>query len=115
MSFSNTNYTLTGSGSLTMNGGSGTATVTVSGGTQTIASAVQIAGGNLVVAASNSGVLNISGNISDDGNRRSLTLTGDGSGQLILSGTNNTYGGGTYVDEGTLYVQNTGAIPAGRA
>ena len=43
LSFSGTNYTLTG-GSLTMNSSTGTASVTVGGGTQSIASAVQIAG-----------------------------------------------------------------------
>jgi len=117
LSFSGTNYTLTAtSGSLTMNAASGTASVTVTGGTQTIASAMQIANGNLLVAASNSGILNISGNILDDNNGRSLTLAGDGSGTLVLSGTANTYGssgGGTVVEQGTLIVNNSGAIADG--
>ena len=110
LSFSTSNYTLSGTNPLTMNAGSGTATVTVSSGTQMIASGLQIAGGNLVIAASNGGVLSISGDISEDhAGGRALTLSGDGSGQLILSGTN-SYTGGTYVDQGTLYVQNSGAI-----
>ena len=41
-----------------------------------------------------------------------MTLTGDGSGQLILGGTN-SYGGGTYVEAGTLIANNSGAIPDG--
>ena len=104
LSFSNSNYTLS-RGSLTMNASSGTATVTVTSGTQAIASAMEISGGNLAVVVSNSGVLGISGNISDDGDQRSLTLSGDGSGQLILSGTANSYSGGTNVDQGTLYAE----------
>jgi autotransporter-associated beta strand protein len=40
-----------------------------------------------------------------------LTLDGDGSGLLVLSGTNNTYGGGTLVAAGTLVVTNSGALP----
>ncbi len=112
LSFSGTNYTLTG-GSLTLQQGttnSGTATVTVTSGSQTIASDVEIAGGNLAIALSHSGILAISGNVSDDLGLRSLTLAGDGSGQLILSGTN-SYGGGTNVNAGILYVTNSSAIP----
>ena len=71
---------------------------------------MQIAGGNLAIALSDSGILNISGNISDDGSQRSLTLGGDGSGQLVLSGTN-SYGGGTNVNAGTMYVTNSSALP----
>jgi autotransporter-associated beta strand protein len=117
LSFSGTNYTLTGtSGSLTMNAASGTASVTVTGGSQTIASAMQISGGTLAVVLSNSGELAISGNISDDNGVRSLMLAGDGSGTLILSGTANTYGssgGGTIVEQGTLIVNNSGAMADG--
>ena len=109
LSFSGTNYTLTGSGVLTMNGGTAGSTITVAGGTQSIASTVQIAGGNLVVAASGNGLLALSGSVADDGGR-SLTLTGDGSGQLVLGGAN-SYGGGTYVEQGTLVANDNGAIP----
>ena len=109
LSFSGTNYTLSGSGTLTMNGGTAGATIAVAGGTQSIASAVQIAGGNLLVTASSSGLLAISGGVSDDGGR-SLTLTGDGSGQLVLGGVN-SYTGGTYVEQGTLIANDNGAIP----
>ena len=41
-----------------------------------------------------------------------MTLTGDGSGQLILSGTN-SYGGGTNVWAGTLMVTNANGLPFG--
>ena len=111
LSFSGTNYTLSGSGTLTLNGTAG-ATITVAGGTQSIASAVRIAGGNLVVAASGSGLLALSGSVSDDGlaGGRSLTLTGDGSGQLVLGGVN-SYTGGTCVEQGTLIANTNGAIP----
>ena len=113
LSFSGTNYTLTGSGSLTMNAASGTASVTVTGGSQTIASAVEISGGSLAVVLSNSGGWEFPATSRTTTARRSLTLAGDGSGTLILSGTANTYGsngGGTIVEQGTLIVNNSGAI-----
>ena len=112
LTFSGTNnFTISGSGSLTLsNTSTGMAGVTVSGGTQTIASTMQIAGGNLLVTASNSGWLAVPGNISDDGNQRALTLAGDGSGQLVLGGSN-SYTGGTYVEQGTLVANTSGAIP----
>ncbi len=108
-----TSYTLTGS-TLTLNNSTsgGISMVTVLNGSHTISAPLQIAGGSLIVNASGSGNLNISGNISDDNGAESLTLAGDGTGTLILSGTNNTYGGGTTVEAGTLIVNNGGAIPA---
>ena len=109
LNFSGTNYTLS-NGSLTMQSNTGTSAVTVNGGTQTVAAAVQIAGGSLQVSASNNSVLQISGNVSDDNGQESLTLDGDGSGELVLSGTNNTYGGGTNVLDGTLVVASAGAL-----
>ena len=115
LTFSGTNnFTISGSGSLTLsNSGTGTAGVTVMGGSQSIASAVEISGGSLAIALSNSGVLAISGNISDDGGQRSLTLAGDGSGQLVLGGTSNSYGGGTYIEQGTLIASTNAAVPDG--
>ncbi len=108
-------YTLTAGsgGSLILSSTGSTALITVTDGNHGISAPVQIAGGNLLIAESNSGVLGISGNISDDLGQRSLTLAGDGTGELILSGTNNTYGGGTIVEAGTLIVNNSGALPAG--
>ena len=41
-----------------------------------------------------------------------MTLEGDGTGQLILGGTN-SFTGGTYIDPGTLIVNNSSAIPDG--
>ena len=49
----------------------------------------------------------LSGTLSDGG----LIKTGDGA--LFLSGTANSYSGGTYVEQGTLCVNNSGAIQAG--
>ena len=116
LSFSGSNnYTISGPGTLTLQqgtSGTGTSTVTVSNGTQTIAANVQISGGSLAVLISNNGSLAISGNITDDGLHRSLTLTGDGTGQLILSG-NNSYGGATNVQAGTLIAETPTALPNG--
>jgi autotransporter-associated beta strand protein len=104
-----TSYTLGGS-TLTLNNSGGSAsTLTVLNGTHAISAPEEIAGGSLVVSESGSGILTISGNVSDDGNGRSLTLTGDGTGRLVLSGTN-TYSGGTNVEAGTLTVDDSGAL-----
>ena len=115
LSFSGANYTLSGTGTLTLQQGTlgtGTSTVTVTNGTQTIASAVEISGGSLAVLVSNSGSLAISGNITDDNGQRVVDARGDGTGQLVLSG-NNTYGGGTNVQSGTLIVESPTALPNG--
>ena len=107
-------YTLSqGTGGMLTLGTSATApAISVLNGGHTILAPLEIAGGNLVIAESNNGVLEISGNISDDGNGRSLTLSGDGSGQLLLSDSN-SYSGGTTVDGGTLVVLSNTALPNG--
>jgi len=66
------------------------------------------------------GLLTIPGTFSTDSNSgsipanaRSLTLTSaDGTGELILSGTN-SYAGGTFVESGTLVLTNNEALAAG--
>ena len=84
LNFSAANYVLSG-GSLTLDKtGSGTATVTVSSGTQTISSTIL----------------------------GSVQFQMAGNGSLILSGSNG-YTGGTAVDDGTLYVTDTAALPDG--
>jgi autotransporter-associated beta strand protein len=108
-------YTLapgTSGGSLTMNNSGTDAKIIVVSGSHSITAAVQIAGGNLDISESGSSTLAISGNISDDGNSRMLSLGGDGSGQLILSGSN-SYTGGTVVSSGTLVVNSDEGIPDG--
>ena len=105
LSFSTSNYTLSG-GSLTLQSSTGTATVTVSSGTQTIASAVTLASNVSIVPATQ---LTISGNIGENPAGESLWM--DGSGMLILNGADNSYTGGTNVEEGTLYFEQSGAIP----
>jgi fibronectin-binding autotransporter adhesin len=112
LSFSTSNYTLNG-GTLTMyNSSTGTSTMAVAGGRQSIASAVYIAGGGLDISLTGSGSLAISGDISDDNGQEPLTLGGDGSGRLVLSGTN-TYGGGTYITAGTLILESATALADG--
>jgi autotransporter-associated beta strand protein len=108
---SSTGYSL-GGNNLTFNNIGGAAAVTLFSGIHRIAAAVQISGGNLDIAASGSSVLAISGNISDDGGQRSLTLSGDGTGQLVLSGSN-TYSGGTFVDAGTLILDSAASLADG--
>jgi fibronectin-binding autotransporter adhesin len=89
---------------------SGDAALVVLGGTQSIASPLSIAGGNLDISASHHGILSITGPIADDGGDRSLTLGGDGSGTLILAGAD-SYQAGTMVDAGTLVIDSAAALP----
>ena len=109
---SNASYTIlqgTGTTGLTLTGtgGSSPAAVTVISGTHTVAVPILLAS-NLDV--SSSGRLTLSGNLSDGGLAKSLTL--DGGGTLVLSGSD-TYGGGTDVRTGTLYITNSNALPNG--
>jgi len=67
-----------------------------------------VLGSNLIV--SDSGSLGISGDISESGGSQSLTL--DGGGELVLSGTN-SYTGGTMVNAGKLIVINNNSLPSG--
>lgn len=78
-------------------------------GSHAITAPVTIAGGNLTITESNNGSLLIAGNINDDTGAESLTLDGDGTGELVLSGTN-TYGGGTNVEAGTLVVTDPASL-----
>ena len=127
INFSNSNasYTIaqgTG-GTLTLNGSnslsagllfSGEATVAISG-TQTISAPILLSTSASFVP-DDSGRLTLAGNIGDNGTSMALVLaaTGaQGAGSLILSGTANSFSGGTYVDSGTLYVNNSGAIQDG--
>jgi fibronectin-binding autotransporter adhesin len=97
---------------LTFNNPSSTSFVRVLSGTHSIASPVVIASGNLDFAESNSGMLVIAGNIAGGPGTRGLTLNGDGSGRLVLSGSN-TYTGGTIVVDGTLIVDSATALAPG--
>jgi autotransporter-associated beta strand protein len=111
-------YAINGTNTLTLNNNGAASLVTVSGGTQAIGVPLEISGGNLSVLLSNGGSLTMSNNVSDDngnivGDSRSLTLGGDGTGELVLSGANNTYGGGTTVTAGTLVVNNSGGLLSG--
>ena len=78
-------------------------------GSHSIAAPVTIAGGGLTISESSNSSLLIAGNIGDDNGLESLTLGGDGTGILVLCGTN-TYGGGTNVVAGTLVVMNPAAL-----
>jgi autotransporter-associated beta strand protein len=104
-------YTISGSGTngLTLDNNGSAALIGVLEGTHAIAAPVEIAGGNLAIVLSRSGVLRITGNLTDDNGQESLTLAGDGSGRLIVSGSD-TYGGGTIVAAGTLIVSGSSAL-----
>ena len=73
-----------------------------------------IANSGAVATLSGSSSLEILGDISEFGGSQSLTFAGDGSGTLILSGTD-SYTGGTIVNNGTLVAVSANALPAGMA
>jgi autotransporter-associated beta strand protein len=93
-------YTISdsGTGQLTLNGGSTAATVAVTAGSHQIATPVALAS-DVAVTTSGSSSLLISGAISGAGQ----SLSANGSGTLTLSGSN-TYSGPTTVSGGTLAV-----------
>ncbi len=90
-------------GSLTLNGSS--AAINVSGGTSNLISAPLVLATSTSADISSGASLGVSGNISGGGG---LTLTGPGT--LILSG-NNDYAVETSVEDGTLVVDTTTALP----
>jgi autotransporter-associated beta strand protein len=101
-------------GTLTMDnsGAAFQSQIVVLAGTHSITAPIEIDNGNLTVSLSGGGHLSISGNISDDNSIWYLTLNGDGSGVLVLSGTN-TYFPYTEVEAGKFVVTNPAALPAG--
>jgi fibronectin-binding autotransporter adhesin len=104
-------YTLSGA-KLTLDNTGGTAAgsqVMLIAGTHSISAPLMLSNGSLTVTANNSSNLTISGNITDDNGAEGLTLAGDGTGMLILSGAN-TYGGGTNVLQGTLVIDTASAL-----
>jgi autotransporter-associated beta strand protein len=111
LSFSNSNYTLTG-GNLTLSSSTGTAGVTVTSGAQEIDSVLTLSS-STSIAPADGAELTLGGNVGGSG-ALELAASGPlGTGMLILSGTDNTYSGGTYVNTGTLIVNNSGAIQDG--
>jgi len=109
---SNASYTISqgpGTTGLTLIGtdSSSAAAVTVISGTHSVDAPILL-GSNLVV--SDSGNLAIGGNLTDGGLAKSMTL--DGPGELILSGSN-TYSGGTVVNSGNLIVTSSYSVPDG--
>lgn len=93
-----------GTTGLTLTGtdGRSSAALTVISGTHTVSAPILL-DSNLDV--SSSGSLTLAGNVSGLG----MTLTLDGGGELILSGSN-SYDGGTFVENGTLVVNNSSAL-----
>ena len=103
-------------GTLNLNNGAGAAaTVNVLSGTHSISAPMELSSSGSFNMVGNT-LLTVSGNISDGGNgSMPLSLTGDNTGTLILGGADNTYSGGTYVDQGTLVANSNGALPDSQA
>jgi autotransporter-associated beta strand protein len=102
-------YSLSGTNALTLDNSGSNSLVSVSEGTHSILTAL-ILNGNLGVSPSAGATLSIGGNISQSGSGSSLTM--NGSGTLILSGSD-SYTGGTIVKTGKLEVMNPNAVANG--
>jgi autotransporter-associated beta strand protein len=100
-------FTLNGSGVLTLQTTAGNAAIEVLSGTHSIAANLVLASNTDVLVNSSSDLLTLSGALGGSGG-----LSLKGSGTLILSGSDNSFSGGTFVNEGTLIVNNSGALPA---
>ncbi len=110
LSFSSSDYTLS-NGSLTLQSSTGTAAVTVASNKHAIASSTILTLASPVeVCVAEGAELDIDAEISEASG--SQLLKKDGSGTLVLSGTNN-YTGGTFVEAGTLAIASIGALPDG--
>ncbi|HEY3898079.1 MAG TPA: NF038122 family metalloprotease [Chthoniobacter sp.] len=101
MVFGNANYTINGGGnSLTINGG-------IVAAVNATVDAPVILGGNNTWETAGPITLAVGGNVSGG-----FMLTKQGTGTLILSGTN-SYAGGTTISDGTLQTASAGALPTG--
>ena len=118
LNFSGTNYTLTSSGSITLDSAGGTATVLANGGgTQTIASALVLSptavtsfqpdASSVIVVGGSTGTT-ISGMTSGSG-----TLSLDGPGELVLLPNTVNTTAATIVSQGILDVQDPEALADG--
>ncbi|MGA2253320.1 MAG: autotransporter-associated beta strand repeat-containing protein, partial [Thermoguttaceae bacterium] len=85
--------------------------IDVLSGAHSITAPMIIANSAARVNLSGSSSLSISGNISQAGGSQSLTLTGDGTGFVSLSGSN-SYTGGTILSSGTLLAANPASLPS---
>ena len=103
--------------------GSGTASLILSNGTSAAAVVTVLSGTHMIsapITLSSSGSfaplagtqLVLSGNIGNGGASLPVALTNAGT--LILSGTADSYSGGTYVDQGTLVANTNGSLPDNR-
>ena len=106
-----TGYILSGANSLTLDNSGNAAVVSATEGTHEILAAIEL-NGSVSVSLSGNSLLAIGGDISENVAGTTLTLGGDGSGELILSGSN-SYTGGTIVASGTLAVTAAAALPEG--
>ena len=86
----------------------GAAFVEVVSGSHTIAANAQLDGALDVSTLDRAAAMRFSGALSGTGG---LVLSGEGS--VTLSSDNNSYTGGTTVDGGTLYLDDSGALPHG--
>jgi fibronectin-binding autotransporter adhesin len=105
-------YSISGSGTsnkLILDNSGSTSTINVLSGNENISANVLLKN-DLLITPTNGGELTLSGDISETNGSHSLTLNGPGT--LVLSGTGD-WTGGTNVDNGELIVESASALPSG--
>ncbi len=109
LTFDNANsYTLSGSGLLTLATTQGDAVIQVLSGSHSISANMTLSSNTDVIVSGTGSLLTLSGSLGGPGG-----LIKSDSGKLILSGTANSFNGGTTVLGGKLIVTNLGALQDG--
>ena len=109
LTFDNANsYTLSGSGRLTLSTTQGDAAIQVLSGTHSISANIMLSSSTDVIVSGTGSLLTLSGSLGGPGG-----LIKSDSGKLILSGTANSFSGGTTVLGGKLIVMSPGALKDG--
>jgi autotransporter-associated beta strand protein len=101
-------FTLSGSGTLALSATQGDAAIQVLSGTHSISADLTLDATTDMIVSSSGNLLTLSGAVDGPGG-----LIKGGSGKLILSGTVNSYSGGTTVLSGKLIVTDHGALADG--
>ena len=97
---------------MTLDNSGAAATITDSGGTQTIATSLQLNSPLTLTVVNAADTLNLTGNIFNIPTGGGAALTMSGAGTVALSGVN-TFSAGVTINSGTVSIGAAAALPAG--